>query len=260
MAVGSGQSMVSGPLLVTTAPWPDSSMVALATMPQGSGGSLVADDAIVVTRAIAEKEVTVKKVTNDAVVVKKAADEVAAVMKATDDVTAVKKAADDATVVKKATDDVAAAKKVADDAAAVKKATNEAVVAKKAVEDAIAMKKATGHAVTAGSDSSLAPSVGAKRAAAPSDSTPLAMRRFLNSWKPRYVAQTFICHFLYCIYDFDFVLLTYSVSSSSRSPPSRGQALWVHPKLADPRTPLRLMVPRDRLLGLLVATGSWSPV
>jgi hypothetical protein len=34
--------------------------------------------------------------------------------------------------------------------------------------------------------------------------------------------QTFICHFLHCIYDFDLVLLAYSVSSSDKSPPSGG--------------------------------------
>jgi hypothetical protein len=32
----------------------------------------------------------------------------------------------------------------------------------------------------------------------------------------------------------------------------------VHPKLLDCRTPLKLMVPRDRVLGLLVVTGSRS--
>jgi hypothetical protein len=38
-----------------------------------------------------------------------------------------------------------------------------------------------------------------------------------------------------------------------------GPTLWVHPKLMDPKTLLRLTVPRDRLLGLLVVMGSRSP-
>jgi hypothetical protein len=39
-----------------------------------------------------------------------------------------------------------------------------------------------------------------------------------------------------------------------------GPALRVNPKPTDPRTPLKLTVPRDQLLGLLVAMGSRSPV
>jgi hypothetical protein len=39
-----------------------------------------------------------------------------------------------------------------------------------------------------------------------------------------------------------------------------GPVLWVHPKLSGPRTPLKLMVPRDRVTGLLVATGSRFPM
>jgi hypothetical protein len=188
---------------------------------------------------------------------KEAADAVA-VKKATNDTVAVKKATDEAMVVKMAVDDTTTVKKAADNAVVVKKAANEVATAKEAIEDATTVKKAADDAVTAGSSSSSAPSGRAKRVINPSGSTPPAKRQFLGSWKPRYIAQTFICHFLYYSCDFDLVLLAYSMSSSGRSPllGGWGTTLWVHPKPADPRTPLRLTVPRGRLLGLLVTTGS----
>jgi hypothetical protein len=123
-----------------------------------------------------------------------------------------KKVADEVAVVKKAIDDVAIAKKAADEAAVVKKAAGDAAAVKKAADDA----------ATVGSVSS---SVGAKRAVAPSSSTLPAKRRFLSSWKPRYIAQTFICHFLCCIYNFDLVLSAYRVSSSNKSPLLRGSSI-----------------------------------
>jgi membrane protein involved in colicin uptake len=135
--------------------------------------------------------------------------------------TAEKEVADAATA-KKAANDAVAMKKAANDAAAAKKAANDAAAMKKAMDDVAAVKKVVDDAVIAGSDSSSAQSAGAKRVPTPSGSTPPAKRQFLSSWKPRYVTQTFICHFLYCICDFDLVLLVYSVSSSGRSPPSRG--------------------------------------
>jgi hypothetical protein len=72
--------------------------------------------------------------------------------------------------------------------------------------------------VTVGSGSSSPLSIGAKRATAPSGSTPPAKQRFLGSWKPWYAMQIFICYFLYCICDFDLVFLVYSVPSSGRYP------------------------------------------
>jgi hypothetical protein len=156
----------------------------------------------VATRATAEKEVA------DAAIVKMS----------TDDMTAVKKATDDATVVKKAAEEAAAKKKAAEKAAA-----------KKATEEAATKKKAAGDAATLGSGPSLAPSVGVKRVAALSGSTPPAKRRFLGSWKLWYITQCFIRHFLYHICDFNLVFPAYNVPSSGRSPPSRGQCCRCSP-------------------------------
>jgi hypothetical protein len=193
---------------VVTAPQLDFSVAAWATVPTGSSGSSAASNVAMATRVTSEKE------TVDA----------AAVKKATYDVAMVKKAVDDAATVKKAADNAVMVRKVADEAAVMKMATDDAAAAKKAADDAM----------TVGSSSSSAPSAGAKRAAAPSGSTPPAKRRFLDSWKPRYVVQTFICHFLYCIYDFDLVLLAYSVPSSGRSPPSGGSNIAGAPKAGEP--------------------------
>jgi hypothetical protein len=221
----------------------------------GSGGSSTVDNTVAATRAAVEKVVAhaaaakkaaddasiakkaadnvmaVKKAANEAVVAKKVMDDATAAKKAAYDAAALKKVADEVAVVKKAIDDVAIAKKAADDAAAMRKAADEAVVVKKAADDAAAAKKAADDAATAGSVSS---SVGAKRAAAPSSSTPPAKRRFLGSWKPRYIAQTFICHFLCYIYDFDLVLPAYSVSSSDKSPPSAGSSIVGAPQAGGP--------------------------
>jgi hypothetical protein len=43
---------------------------------------------------------------------------------------------------------------------------------------------------------------------------------------------------------------------ASRLPLGGGPILRVHPKRSGPRTPLKLMVPRDRVTGLLVVTRS----
>jgi hypothetical protein len=130
---------------------------------------------------------------------------------------------------KKATEE-AAKKKAAEEAATKKKAVEE-VAKRKAVEEAATKKKAAKEAVkkpaedvaTVGSGPSLTPSAGVKRMVVPSGSTPPDKWRFLVSWKPRYATQSFICHFLYHICDFNLVSLTYNVPSSNRSPPSGGR-------------------------------------
>jgi hypothetical protein len=155
----------------------------------GSSGSSAADDTTMATRAAVEKEAV------------------------------------DATTAKKFMDDAAVMKKAAVDVASVKKAANEAVNKKNATAEVAATKKAADDAATVGSGSSFALSAGAKRVSTPSGSTPLAKQRFLRSWKPWYVAQTFICQFLYRICDFDLVFLVYNVPSSGRSPSSGGPVL-----------------------------------
>jgi hypothetical protein len=241
-AADSGGSAVDRPPLAATAPWPDSSMVVLATTPEGSGGSSTVGDALVATRAAAEKE------TVDVVAVKKVVDDAAAVKKAADEATTVKKAADDVTATKKSIDNTTAVKKAADEAAMVKKAANDTTAAKKAADNAVI--------VSSGSSSSLL--LGANRAVAPSGSTPPTMRHFLGSWKPRYITQIFIYHFLYCIYDFDLVLLAYSVSSSGRSPPSGGSSIAGAPKAGGPQDTVEAHGSKGPTVGAV--GGDWVPV
>jgi membrane protein involved in colicin uptake len=116
----------------------------------GSGGSSAADDIVTATWATIEKEAV--------------------------DAAAAKKFVDDAAAAKKTTVDAAAMKKVADEAVVKKKAVDEAAAVKKAADDAAAPKKVVDDALTVGSSSSLFPSTGAKRAAAPSGSTPPTKR------------------------------------------------------------------------------------
>jgi hypothetical protein len=172
------------------------------------------------------------------VIVKEAAD-AAAVKKVVEEAAEKKKGAEEAAVKKKAVKE-----------AAVKKVVEEAATKKKAAEEAA--KKTAGAAAIAGSSPSPAPSVGVKREATPSGSTPPTKRRFLGSWKPWYDTQSFICHFLYRVCDFNLVSPAYNMSSSSRSPPSRGPTLRVQPKLLSPRTPSK----PNRVTGLPVAAGS----
>jgi hypothetical protein len=181
------------------------------------------------TRAAAVKEVA------DAAAVKKPMDDAVAVKMATEEV-AKKKAVDEA-VVKKATEEAATKKKAAEEAIE-KKGIEEAV--KKAVDGAAAAKKAAVDVATASSGPCPFPSIGVKRVAAPSASTPPAKRRFLSFWKHQYATQSFIHHFLYRIYDFNLVSPVYSMPSSGRSRASGGPALWVQPKLLGPRTPSKL--------------------
>jgi hypothetical protein len=101
-----------------------------------------------------------------------------------------------------------------------RKATDEAAAKKKALEEAV--KKTESAVATADSGPSSAPLAGVKMVATPSGSTPSVMRQFHGSWKPRYATRPFICHFLYCVYDFNLVSPAYSVPSSGRSPPSGG--------------------------------------
>jgi hypothetical protein len=77
---------------------------------------------------------------------------------------------------------------------------------------------------------------------------------------PRYIVQTFICHFLYFIYDFDLVLLAYSVSSFGRSPPSRGSSITGAPKAGGPQDTIEAHGSKGLTVGLLVAMGSQSSV
>jgi tryptophan synthase beta subunit len=79
--------------------------------------------------------------------------------------------------VKKATEEAATKKKAAEEATK-KKAVEEAV--KKAADGAAVVKKATVYVATASSGPCPFPSIGVKRAAAPSASTPPAKRRFLS--------------------------------------------------------------------------------
>jgi hypothetical protein len=164
--------------------------------------------------------------------VKEAAD-AAAAREATEEV-AKKKASEEAAVRKMVVDEVAGKKKAAEKAAVKRKVIDQVAVKKDSEE---VVKKTKSGAATMGSGPSPSLSAGVKRVATPSGSTPLAKWQFHDSWKPRYAMRLFICHFLFHICDFNLVSLVYSVPSSSRSPPSRGPASWVQPKLLSPRTP-----------------------
>jgi hypothetical protein len=125
------------------------------------------------------------------------------------------------------------------------------------------VKKTESGAAIAGFGPSSALSVGVKRVATPSGSTPPAKWRFHGSWKPRYAMRPFICHFLYCVCDFNLGSPAYSMPSSDRLPLLGGPALWVQPKLLSPRTPSKpnrvtrlSVVARSRLLARLL---SWVP-
>jgi hypothetical protein len=140
--------------VAVTMPRLDPSVAASPVTTPGRSG--VADDAIVVLRATAEKKVV------DAVAVKKA----------TDDATAVERA----TANKKAMD-VAAAMKGADDVVATERTTMD-VAAHTAAEP-----KASGMFAEESNGSNSSPTlvVGAKRAAVPSGSTPPTKRPFRGS-------------------------------------------------------------------------------
>jgi hypothetical protein len=169
-----------------------------ASLAMAPGRSDVVDDAAAISRSAVDKKAT------DVALVKKAANDTAT--------------AERAAVDKEATT-VATTKKVADDAVVAERATAE-VADRRAVEPKASGKSAEG---SADSDSSPAPTVGAKRAAMPGGSTPPAKRPFRGSWKPRYVEGFRSCSsfFHLCIlFHQDSSLCM--VSSSSRTPSSGG--------------------------------------
>jgi hypothetical protein len=70
--------------------------------------------------------------------------------------------------------------------------------------------------------------------------------------------QTLICHFLYYICDFDLVLLAYNVSSSGRSPPSRGASIARAPKADRPEETAEAHGSKGPTIG--AASGDGIPV
>jgi hypothetical protein len=189
----------------------------------GSSGSSPAGDMTAATKAAVAKEVvdaiTAKEATKEAAEKKKVAEE-AVKKKAVEEAVARKMVAEEAAVKKKAAKEAAVKKKAAEEVTAKRKVVDEVTTKKKASEEVT--KKTESGAVNAGSDPSLALSIGVKRAAASSGSTPTTKRQFHDSWKLRYATRSFICHFLYHICDFNLVSSVYGVPSSDRSPPSGG--------------------------------------
>jgi hypothetical protein len=183
---------------------------------------LATGDTVAATRAATAKEAmdaTAAKEAAEEAAEKKATEE-AVKKKAVEEAAARKMVAKEAAAKKKATEEAAVKKKAAEEVTAKRKVVDEAATKKKASEEVT--KKTESGAVNAGSDPSLAPSVGVKRAAASSGSTPTTKRQFHDSWKLRYATRSFICHFLYHVCDFNLVSSVYGVPSSDRSPPSGG--------------------------------------
>jgi hypothetical protein len=201
-----------------------------------------AADAAVAKKAV-EEAVEKKKATEEAAK-KKAAKEAAVRKMAAEEEVVKNKATEEAAAKKKATEE-AAVKKAAEEATAKRKTAGEATARKKASEEAA--KKTESGVVTVGSVRSLA---------VPSGSTPLAKRQFHGSWKPRYATRPFICHFLYCVCDFNLFSPMYNVPSSGRLPPSGVLASRVQPKLLSPRTSSK----PNRVMRLSVVAGSRLPV
>jgi hypothetical protein len=235
-ACGRGRSTTDGPPPVAPASRPDLSAAAQATVPRGSSGSLAAGDTVAATRAATMKEAT------EATTAKEAAEEAAEKKKATEEAAK-----------KKAVEEAAARKMVAKEAAAKKKATEEVAVKKKAAEEAAKKKAADEAAAKKASERQRRRSKVVWRLLASAHlrlrrqesrgwlrPVALQLRPSGDSTAPRSLAtRPFICHFLYCICDFNLVSLAYNMPSFSRSPPTGGPASQVQPKLLSPRTPLR---------------------
>jgi hypothetical protein len=208
------------------------------TVPWGSSGSSAMGDTMTATRAAAAKEATdvaVAKEVVEEVVEKKKAAEVAAKKKATEEAAARKKVTEETVAKKKATEEAAAKKMAAEEAMTKKKVVEEVAVKKKAAKEEGRRRGGDKKEGLRGggeedrkwcSGCGLQPisgSIGGSQEGGCAQwlytSGQAAIPRLLEA-SVHYV--TLICHFLYHIYDFNFVSLAYSMPSSGRSPPAGG--------------------------------------
>jgi hypothetical protein len=207
-------------------------------------------DTMTATRAAAAKEamdVVVAKEAVEEVVEKRKVAEVAVKKKATEEATARKKAAKETVAKKKATEEVAAKKMAAEEATTKKKVVEEAAVKKKATKEEGHRRGGDKKEGLRGgveedrkwcSGCGLRPISGSIKGSQESGcaqwlytSGQVAIPRLLEA-SVHYV--TLICHFLYHIYDFNFVSLAYNMPSSGRSPLVGGPSIAGVAQVAEP--------------------------
>jgi hypothetical protein len=207
------------PAVVAT-PRPSSSVVASLVIAPSMPDAI--DEAMVISRAAAEKEAA------DVAATKKAADDAAMAERVVVDAAAEKNATYDAAVAESEAADAAIKMKATDDATVV---TERAVRDKRAADAATEKKVADNVAVVEGAttevaswgvvESSPTPVVGAKRTDVSGGSTPPAKHRFCGSWKPRYAVGPYICPSTLYAYLFHLDSSLCIVSPSSRTPTPR---------------------------------------